>query len=224
MNCILGLDLGQSNDFTAISVLDIIPTKHKTQVPDVDPELNVPRTREIVTEGPPLTYHVRHLERLPIGTPYPAQVARVKETLCHLPAGTDLVVDNTGVGRPVTDMIVQHGLHPICVTITGGNVVTHDGLNFNVPKRDIVGVIAVALQNKRMKIAAGLPYAKTLITELENFKVKIDPKTAHDSYEAWREGIHDDLVLSVGLAAWVAHFYYSQPRTEVYVLKDDYDI
>jgi hypothetical protein len=35
-----------------------------------------------------------------------------------------------------------------------------------------------------------------------NFKVKIDPRSAHDSYSAWREEDHDDLVLSVALAAW----------------------
>ena len=30
-------------------------------------------------------------------------------------------------------------------------------------------------------------------------RVKIDPKTAHDSYAAWRENQHDDLVFAV---AW----------------------
>ncbi|MDD1753960.1 MAG: hypothetical protein LUQ38_12840 [Methanotrichaceae archaeon] len=40
--------------------------------------------------------------------------------------------------------------------------------------------------------------------ELLNFKVKIDPQTAHDSYSAWRESEHDDLVLSVALACWYA--------------------
>jgi len=31
--------------------------------------------------------------------------------------------------------------------------------------------------------------------------VKITAK-AHDIYEPWREGIHDDLVLAVALACW----------------------
>jgi len=35
-----------------------------------------------------------------------------------------------------------------------------------------------------------------------NFRAKIDPATAHDSYSAWREQDHDDLVLSVALACW----------------------
>jgi hypothetical protein len=36
-----------------------------------------------------------------------------------------------------------------------------------------------------------------------NFKVEIDPKTAHDSYTAWRENQHDDLVFAVALACWL---------------------
>jgi len=64
--------------------------------------------------------------------------------------------------------------------------------------------LLVLFQNERLKIAAGLSMADALVGELLNFKVKIDPKTAHDSYAAWREGDHDDLVLSVSLAAWWA--------------------
>jgi hypothetical protein len=35
-----------------------------------------------------------------------------------------------------------------------------------------------------------------------NFRVKIDPAIAYDSYSAWREADHDDRILSVALAAW----------------------
>jgi hypothetical protein len=37
-----------------------------------------------------------------------------------------------------------------------------------------------------------------------NFKLKINITTGHDSYEAWREGEHDDLVLAAALAVWAA--------------------
>lgn len=225
IKCLVGVDLGQAADFTAISVMDIIPTKYEKQIEDLHPMYRVPRDRMITVEGSPLTYHIRHLERLPIGTSYPDVVVRIKDILAHLPTGAGLVVDNTGVGRPVTDMIIQQGLRPVCITITGGDTVTNDGPHFHVPKRDIVGVLAVAFQNKRLKIASSLPDAQTLVTELLNFKVKINLKTAHDSYEAWREGIHDDLVLSVGMAAWAAHFLYTHSQTPtVYVIQEDYQV
>jgi len=36
-----------------------------------------------------------------------------------------------------------------------------------------------------------------------NFKIKIDHATSHDSYLAWRENVHDDLVLATSLALWL---------------------
>ena len=44
----------------------------------------------------------------------------------------------------------------------------------------------------------------TLHEELLNFKRKIDLRSAHDSYELWRESDHDDLVLATALACWWA--------------------
>ena len=57
------------------------------------------------------------------------------------------------------------------------------------------------LQAGRFKGAKEFPEASILVEEPLNFRVKINLKTARDSYEAWHEGIHDDLVLSV---AWLA--------------------
>ena len=52
-------------------------------------------------------HRVRHAERLPLQMPYPEQVAYVGSLLRspELPAkDTELVVDMTGVGRPVFEM------------------------------------------------------------------------------------------------------------------------
>ena len=46
-----------------------------------------------------------------------------------------------------------------------------------------------------------------MLAEMQSFKVKIDPKTAHDSYSAWRENAHDDLVLAACLAVWFRAWY-----------------
>jgi len=94
------------------------------------------------------------------------------------------------------------GLRPIAVTITGGfeeNRVSSS--EFNIPKRNLVSTLAVLLQSGRLKVAPDLAESETFIGELSNFKVKISA-AGHDSYNDWRESIHDDLVLSVALAAW----------------------
>ena len=53
------------------------------------------------------------------------------------------------------------------------------------------------LQTGRLKVAGKLKLGPVLSQEMLNFRVLIDPMTAHDSYSAWREENHDDLV-SIG--------------------------
>lgn len=127
-----------------------------------------------------------------------------------------LTIDHTGVGRPVFDLFERAGLRPLGITITGGDASHGEGRQWRVPKRDLMGILQVAAQGGRFKVAKELPDAAVLVDELLNFRVKIDVKTAHDSYEAWREGVHDDLVLSVALACWTAtQFYTSQEQAAV---------
>ena len=113
-----------------------------------------------------------------------------------------LVVASTGVGRPVVDMLVKAKLRPIAVTITGGFDETGGGSDgWRVPKRNLVSALAVLLQSGRLRISPDLAEAENLVAELMNFKVKIS-SAGHDSYAAWRESVHDDLVLAAAIAAW----------------------
>jgi hypothetical protein len=90
------------------------------------------------------------------------------------------------------------------ISITGGNQVTQPApYQLNVPKRDLITALQVAMQNGEFLIANGLKLGKVLEKEMLNFKVKIS-LSGHDSYEAWREKDHDDLVLSAAMAAWLA--------------------
>lgn len=182
MSFTVGVDLGQASDYTAIAVIE------RTSAADV------------------VRYDCRHLERVRIGTPYPEVASRVREMMNAdaLSRRSSLVVDATGVGRPVVDMLRNHGLAPVPITITGGDTVSRDGAGFRVPKRDLVGVVQVLLQTGRLKFAADLGSVPKLVDELMAFKVKINAATAHDSYGSWREGSHDDLVLAVAVACWYA--------------------
>ncbi|MDX8549648.1 hypothetical protein KHC33_00360 [Methanospirillum sp. J.3.6.1-F.2.7.3] len=175
----IGVDLGQAADYTALSVAD--------------------------AEGDVIK--IRHLERLPLGIPYPDQVTRIKQLYCPCSMAdpnTRLIVDHTGVGRAVIDLIRREDLYPVALTITGGNQATRDGYEWSVPKRDLVSALIVAFQTGRLKISRSLSEAETLTRELMNFNLKVNLQTGHDSYEAWREGIHDDLVLSVAMAVYAA--------------------
>jgi hypothetical protein len=186
-----GLDLGQAQDFTALAVLE------QTRRPD--PE----KPGELVKH-----YAVRHLERFPLGTSYTAVCARLVTLYAAAPlAKTTLAVDQTGVGRPVIDMLsnstIDASIRPI--TITGGHKATPDERGgYLVPKKELVSVLQVMLQARRIKVAPTLPEAATLVRELTTFQVKITP-AANEVFGAWREGQHnDDLVLAVAIAVWQA--------------------
>ena len=182
----VGLDLGQASDPTALAAVERLDG----------------------LGGGNADYHVRHVERAPLGTPYPRIISYIASLLAHdeLRDRTSLVVDATGVGAPVVDMLVQSGLSPVAVTITAGEAVTRDGAAYRVPKRDLASVLQVLLQCERLKIADAIPEARLLVQEMLAFRVKITAN-AQDTYGAWRGGAHDDLVLAVALACWYGQQY-----------------
>jgi hypothetical protein len=113
-----------------------------------------------------------------------------------------LSVDQTRVGTHVIDIFQQEGLDPVGDLIYRGDKASHEGESWRVPKRDLVGALQVLLQTGRLKVAGKSKLGAVLSQEMQNFRVLFDPMTAHDSYSARREEDHDDLVLSVALAAW----------------------
>ena len=96
----------------------------------------------------------------------------------------------------------------IPISIHGGDAAIRDGGGWQVPKRDLVGVTQLLLQQQWLRIAPALPESATLTKEFQDYRVKISA-TGHDSYDA-REGAHDDLVLAVALACWVSE--HGRPR------------
>jgi hypothetical protein len=98
------------------------------------------------------------------------------------------------------------------ITITPGHNPSRVVGGYHVPKRDLVFALLAIFQSERLKIADALPLAKPLVEELTNLKLKINTN-GHDSYSAWRETEHDDLVLSMALSSWYGEYRYSRrPR------------
>jgi hypothetical protein len=152
---------------------------------------------------PPPIFQVGHLERLPLGTPYPAIVAHVGRLLTKLPGHRELVIDFTGVGRPVFDMFVYSGIYPTGVVITGGMTETRDGRTWFVPKLDLVSRLQALLHEARLKIQRELDEAETLVRELQDFRMEFTA-AGHMTFNA-RSGKHDDLVLALAIAVWCAY-------------------
>jgi hypothetical protein len=189
---ILGLDLGQAADYTALAIIE------RSRQP------NAERPGALLSH-----YAVRHLKRWPLKTSYTTITEELKTLVARPPLSNPmLAVDQTGVGRAVVDMLraarLVAWLHP--VVITGGHEINpgDDGAT-HVPKKELVSVVQVLLQERRLKVA-DVPERELLVKELLAFKHKITA-TAKNEYEAWRVRDHDDLVLALALGLFVAEQY-----------------
>jgi hypothetical protein len=195
------LDLGQSGDYTALAIL-------KRYLVLSGDGLPVRNHKEQTT----YKYAIVALERYPFGTSYPTVVAHVSAFLRRpeLQPAPRLVIDATGVGRAVVDMFLDDirgsfEVHPL--TITAGDTVRRDAWfpgvwGYWVPKNELVSSVQAGLGTCRLKVAPGLKEAETLKRELLDFKVKVTA-SANEKFNA-RDGAHDDLVLAVAMAVWLA--------------------
>lgn len=204
---VVGLDLGQSQDFSALSVVE-----HVRVIPGSSLGSGLSLTSEPYGIGPAGVDELRvvHLQRWALGTPYDVVVDEVS-ALMQTPQLVDswLVFDATGVGRAVKDMLFQAfqdgrmgSRWPLPRTITGEG----KGHGNTITKRDLMSVLEVALQQGRFRFAEALELRPVLEQELQSFRRKISA-AGRDSYEFVRGAGtgHGDLTIATALAAGQRH-------------------
>jgi hypothetical protein len=205
---VVGVDLGQSADPTAIAVLEHIKGV-MDEGSDYERHCGIP-TKQTKVER----VDVRHLQRLPLGLSYPLQVQHVSNLLARPPlcghenqAPAELVIDETGVGRAVGDIFAEAGLRPKRVSITAGSEVTWAGSDrWHVAKTILISTVDAMLHTGTLRFAAALSEAGAMKNELQDFRRKLSD-AGRATYAA-RTGAHDDLVLAVAIACW----WISRPR------------
>lgn len=189
-----GLDLGKKGDYSAFCPIE--------------------QTKQ---ENGDFHYTLRHLERYELGLEYPIILKMVGQRMQHPSLkGSRLIVDYTGVGAPVFDMMKErrhlfNGARLIPILITGGERVSFDNKYkaWHVSKKVLAANLQSLFEESRISIPDkiiinGINFSEKLIEELVNFQVKIT-KSANEKFEH-REGQHDDLVLSVALATWLGEY------------------
>jgi hypothetical protein len=180
---VCGLDLGKMADYTALCAAE------PCRLPDKSRRYDVPL-----------------LHRWPLGTPYTTVADDLVRYFSEPPLkGSVLVVDHTGVGAPVLDLLRER--RPSCAlvpaTITAGAAVTRDALGgWHVAKLVLVSRLQVLLQKGLLRFAAGMPGTDALVKELKDYQVKVT-QAGNETFNA-REGATDDLVLALALACWYA--------------------
>lgn len=184
----VGVDLGQAADPTAVCVLEAWSQREEPTKPEV------------------YLYTVIHLMRYQLGMSYPAMVRDIGSLLQQPKlrgSNTELIIDETGVGRAVGDIFNQAGLKPIKVTITAGNEEGQSGWGrYMVPKQTLISRLDAAMHCEELFFSNELRESVTLEQELKDFSRHVS-EAGRYSFAA-REGKHDDLVLAVALALWRA--------------------
>ena len=178
----IGVDLGQQHDHTAVAIIESVDVVHDVRDPATYERRREHRTR------------LRHLHRVRLGTPYPDVVRVIKDIASSpvLDGRCTVVVDATGVGAPVVDLLKRAGMRArvVPVSITPGERENSDGRGFRVPRRDLIAGLQVLFEDKSFEIAGGLAYTKPLMDELALLRGNLGTTG------------HDDLVLALSLAWW----------------------
>lgn len=203
----IGVDIGQKIDPTAIVVCQATRRATGRMIRGAsygDGSFDQRRAFETVFEA-------RSMVRMPLGTSYPAVAARIAEVAAGVraynPGGVylTLVVDATGVGQPVVDILEGalrgRGVRLCAATFTHGDRL--DGQIYNrevrVGKAYLVSRLQALLQTDRLRLPPQHPEAAAMARELADYEIRID-QDANDRYGAFRVGQHDDYVTALGLA------------------------
>lgn len=185
----IGADIGQRVDPTAFAIIEEQP------------------------RGDGVHYLCRAIERLPLGTPYPKVADRLVGVAQYVrmqaeeeaesrgrdePRQVQMVVDATGVGTPVVDLLRERGEYPLAAFFTHGDKYTRNGNQVSVGKAWMVSRLQALFQSDRIHLGRTAE-TEALREELLDYEIKID-QNANDKYGAFKTGTHNDLVTALGLA------------------------
>ena len=179
----VGVDIGQRRDPTAIAVVE---QEHR---------------------GSEIHHMARHLERLPLGSPYPAVAERVAAVVQGVHSAMSgkaptLYVDATGVGTPIVDILRAAGVRDLArlkaVYFTHGDRRKVERDEVKLGKAWLVSRMQALLQSGLLHLPRTAE-AEVLGKELLDYEIKVT-EDANDRYGAFRVGAHDDLVTALGLA------------------------
>jgi hypothetical protein len=219
----IGIDIGQRVDPSAIVVAEAQQRDYTLEAPELPPPaigaqriFDQRRSYTLAVEPIPTGgeqhYVIRHIERLPLGTPYPKVAERLAEIYGKLIASghaPQCFADATGVGLPVVDLLTAAGVPVIPVFLTGGERETFDGREIHLAKTRLVSRLQVLLQTRRVHLP-DTDDARALQQELLDFEIKVT-EAANLQFGAFKIGSHDDLAVALGLATRDSYRY--RPQT-----------
>lgn len=207
----ISVDIAKRRDFTAIQIYRDTPELIKG-----DPNANAP---DKIFHFQDLVYQYKVQD-----ITYSDLISVIVRLLQDkkLSYNNDLIVDGTGVGQAVVDLMRDNGLRPIPIVATGGGQArpiyadagkVFSGSNgstfglrilreWHVPKVDMVQAGQVAMERHLVRIAPNVAFLDDFRKQLGNFKGKFNEMTKYTSYNAEDDNIHDDFITAYLQAMW----------------------
>jgi hypothetical protein len=176
---------------------------------------------EIHGVRPTVELHVRAISRPPLGTKTAAIIEETRALCDQLEeqlvrqyarwadpdelrwSSRSVLVDLTGSGLPALALFDHARVHTIPIWITNGIGFSHESRGYRVAKPDLISALSLLVEDGRVKVAAALTEAPTVLREFQTFQ-RTTPLGTPDERGVWRERPDDDLVLSLAMGAWYA--------------------
>lgn len=158
------------------------------------------------------------------GVRYTEQSRMIRELLRRIDLlnNCQLIVDGTGVGEAVVDIMREDGLMPLPIISTGGINVNPVYADFGkvfggsstqlrgaqvlkemtVPKDDMVHAGMVVLEQGRLRMSETLNHKDDFRKQMARFKGKFNEATGNRKHENDEDSTHDDFVITFMLASW----------------------
>lgn len=183
---LIGVDVGQRSEASGLCVAE---TAHREGL-----------------YGTEIHYLVRHLERHPAGTSYPALADRAAQLAAGVAQKTAatayLYLDATGLGEPVVDVFRSRvrDVHVKAVYFTHGDRCERvSAREIRLGKAFLVSRLQILLQLKQLHLPKNAE-ADALADDLCNFQIQV-AEDANDRYGAFAVGPRDELVTALGMAS-----------------------
>ncbi len=206
----VGLDIGQKQDPTCFCVLEAVKVVIEKGEGWIIPSGPAAHGQDIlpVPDRTQVQYFCRAIERLPLMTPYPMVAIRMAAIVGGLRrygvSRPRLMVDATGVGQPIVELIADalRGMNVdlvACTFVHGEKFKkAENGKTATLGKAYLVSRLQALLQTRRLKLPKTAE-AQALGEELEVYEIKVSQDGA-DTYGAFKTGTHDDMATALGLA------------------------
>ena len=186
MTFILSLDPAQLRDWSALAAIDM---RYK---PKGNPD-----------HGGRFEYDLVAMARKQ-GLPYDHIVDWVAKTLkkpeFNREGPPDFILDSTGVGVAVRDMLLAKGIRLKAATIVAGETFTRQGSIYHVGKPRLIGTFLGAFDAGKVHVNPNMPIWPQLEKEMLGFRAEMSAQ-GRAKFEA-EPGEHDDMLFALAMAVW----------------------